>query len=99
MTESELEIVRLKLRLEIHQILLRGLYSGLANSSADGSQAYRDRFAARKEHGKIAIPGLPRYIAPWASLVIQCNRGMADEGQIISSYGLRAATVLGNCCF
>ena len=63
MTEAELEIFRLKIRLEVHQVLLRGLYTAPANSSPNGPQAYRDRFAAlRKEHGKIAIPGLaPEY--------------------------------------
>ena len=34
MTENELEILRLKLRIEVLQLLLRGLYTGLANSSA-----------------------------------------------------------------
>ena len=33
MTKGELEILRLKLRIEILQLLLRQLYTGLANSS------------------------------------------------------------------
>jgi hypothetical protein len=33
MTEIELEILRLRLRAEVHQVLLRGLYTGLANIS------------------------------------------------------------------
>jgi len=63
MTESELEILRIKMRLEVHQVLLRMLYTGLANSSPNGTQPYRDKFdALRKEHGKIAVPGLaPEY--------------------------------------
>jgi len=60
MTENELEILRLKLKLEVHQVLLRGIYTGLANSSPTGPRAYRDRFAdLRREHSKIAIPGIP----------------------------------------
>jgi len=60
MTEAELDILRLKLKIEVHQLLLRGLYTGLVNSSPTGPQAYRDRFAAlRQEHSKIAIPGIP----------------------------------------
>jgi hypothetical protein len=45
MTENELEILRLKLKLEAHQVLLRGIYTGLANSSLTGPRAYRDPFA------------------------------------------------------
>jgi hypothetical protein len=60
MTEIKLEILRLKLKIEVHHVLLRGLYTGLANSSPTGPQAYRDRFAdLRREHSKIAIPGIP----------------------------------------
>ena len=60
MTEAELEILRLKLRLEVHQVLLRGLYSGLANISPDAAQTCRNQFAAlRQEHSKIVIRGLP----------------------------------------
>lgn len=60
MTEGELEILRLKLRLDVHQVLLRCLYTALANSVPGGAQAYRDRFSAlREEHSKIAIPRIP----------------------------------------
>jgi hypothetical protein len=59
MTEQELTILRLNLKIEVHLFLLRGLYSALANISPDASKAFRDRFAAlRQEHGKIAIQGL-----------------------------------------
>ena len=63
MTESELEIFRLKARLEVHQVLLRGLYTMLANSVPGGGKAFRDRFAAlREEHSKVAIQGVsPEY--------------------------------------
>jgi hypothetical protein len=60
MTTGELEILRLKLSLEVHRVLLRGLYIAAANSIPGGAQACRDRFAAlRKEHAKIVIPGIP----------------------------------------
>jgi hypothetical protein len=45
MTEVELEILRLRLRVEVHQELLRGLYTGLANSSPTAAQVFRDQFA------------------------------------------------------
>jgi hypothetical protein len=52
--------MRMKIRLDLHQVLLRGLYTGMANSWPGGAQAYRARFEdLRKEHSKIAIPGLP----------------------------------------
>ncbi len=60
MTEAELEILRLKLRIEVLQTMVRGLYTGLANMSPGGGRAYRDRFAAlRQDHSKIALPGVP----------------------------------------
>ena len=40
MTEVELEILRLRLRVEVHQELLRGLYTGLANSSPTAAQVF-----------------------------------------------------------
>lgn len=60
MTEPELEILRLKLSLEVHRVLLRGLYTMLANTSPAAAQAQRDRFAElRASHATIAIPCLP----------------------------------------
>ena len=60
MTEVELKILRLRLRQEVHQELLRGLYTGLANSSPTAAQAFRDRFAdLRRNRSGIAIRGLP----------------------------------------
>jgi hypothetical protein len=59
MTEVELEILRLRLRVEVHQELLRGLYTGLANSSPTAAQVFRDQFAIlRQERSKIAIRSL-----------------------------------------
>ena len=59
MTEGELDILRIKLRLEVFHVLLRGLYTGLANSSPTAAQACRDQFSAlRQEQAKIVIPGL-----------------------------------------
>lgn len=60
MTEAELEICRLKMKFEVHLVLLHGLYTGLANSSPSAGQALREKFAAlRQEHAKIAISNLP----------------------------------------
>ena len=59
MTEAELEIFRLKMKLEVHLVLLRGLYTGLANSSPTAGQALQDRFEAlRKDHGRIVFQKL-----------------------------------------
>ena len=59
MNEAELEILRLKMRAEVHLVLLRALYTGLANSSPTVAPSLRERFEAlRKDHGRIAIPGL-----------------------------------------
>lgn len=58
MTEGELEILRLKLKIEALQVLIRMLYIGWANISPAGAQTLRDQFARlREEHGKIALPG------------------------------------------
>ena len=59
MTEAELETFRLKAKIEAIHVLLRMLYTGLANSAPSGPQPYRDQFASlRREHGKIALKGL-----------------------------------------
>ncbi|OYT93399.1 MAG: hypothetical protein CFE43_03915 [Burkholderiales bacterium PBB3] len=59
MTEQELEIVRLKLRLEVQQVLVRGLYIALANSSPSAAQAFRESFSKlRLEHSKIVLEGV-----------------------------------------
>jgi cobalamin biosynthesis protein CbiG len=60
MTEAELENLRLRLRVEVHQELLRGLYTGLANSSPTAAQGFRNQFAIlRQGRSGIAIRGLP----------------------------------------
>ena len=63
MTPEELEFFRLKVQLEALRVLMRGLYTGLANSSPTAAQAFRESFAKlRKEHGKITFKGLfPEY--------------------------------------
>lgn len=67
MTETELEILRLRVRLEVHLVLLRGIYTVLANISPAVAQSYRDQFARlRQEHAKITIP---RFSAEWSDLV------------------------------
>jgi hypothetical protein len=60
MTEEELEIVRLKLKMEVHLVLLRMLYSGLANTVQGAGDAIRAKFAElRAEHDKIVLLNLP----------------------------------------
>jgi hypothetical protein len=63
MTEGELETLRLKMRIEVLQQLLRGLYTGMANSSPSVARIVREQFSAlRQEHAKIVIPGVrPEY--------------------------------------
>jgi len=63
MTKEELEIFRLKVRVEALRVLVRGLYTGLANSSPTAKQALRERFAIlRKEHSRIVLKGIaPEY--------------------------------------
>ena len=51
MTPEELELVRIKVRLEAIYVLLRGLYTGLANTSPTAAQAFRDSFQdLRQQH-------------------------------------------------
>ena len=60
MSKEELEILRLKVKIEVLLMLVRGLYTGLANTSLIASATVRENFAEmRKEHSKIAIPNLP----------------------------------------
>ena len=57
--EEELEIFRLKVQLEALRVVVRALLTGIANSSPDGPQILRERFAElRNKHSKITIPGL-----------------------------------------
>jgi hypothetical protein len=60
MTESELELLRLKLKIEAIVVLVRALYIGLANSSPTVTQAFRVNFSSlRESHSQVAIPGIP----------------------------------------
>jgi len=75
-TKGELEILRLKLRIEILQLLLRKLYTGLANSSPAAGQAFRDQFSAlRQEHSKIVL----RQVSPAYSEMIAAEYQEALE--------------------
>jgi hypothetical protein len=57
-TENDLEILRLKVRIEALQLLIRTLYSGLANTSPTAAQTCREQFARlRQDHGKMALTG------------------------------------------
>ena len=56
MTPSELEHFRLKAQLEALRILVRGLYTGLANGSPSASENLRLRFAElRKSHSQVVL--------------------------------------------
>lgn len=63
MTEQELEILRLKMQIQALQVLIRGIYTGVAGLSPTAPIVLREKFAAlRKETDKIAIKGvLPEY--------------------------------------
>ena len=58
-TERDLEILRLKFKIEVHTTLLRALYIGLAQIVPGGKQACLGMFAGlRKEHGKVVLKNL-----------------------------------------
>lgn len=63
MTAEELEIFKLKAQLEALRVLVRGLYTALANNSPSEAQALRGQFAAlRLDHSKIVLKGVsPEY--------------------------------------
>ena len=63
MTAEELEIFKLKAQLEALRVLVRMLYSGLANSSPAAAHAAREKFASlRLEHSKIVLKDIaPEY--------------------------------------
>lgn len=56
MDEMDLEILRLKAQLEAVRVLLRGVYTLLANSSSAAARGFRDQFEKlQQEHQKIAL--------------------------------------------
>lgn len=63
MTEAELEILRPKLRIEVLQMMVRALYSGLANTFPGYAKGVREKFSdLQQNHSKIALLGvLPEY--------------------------------------
>jgi hypothetical protein len=63
MTESELENVRLRVQQEVLLLLVRGLYTGLANSSPASAASLLETFASlRKDHQRIVLKGMnPAY--------------------------------------
>ena len=59
MTESELEILRIKVSIVALRVAVYGLYVGMANSSPTAAKAIREKFASvRKEYDKIALSGV-----------------------------------------
>lgn len=59
MTKEELEVLRLKLQLQVHLELIRALYSALAGTSPALAQRFREGFqTARKERQQLALDGL-----------------------------------------
>ena len=78
MTEAELELVRLKMKIEALYALVHGLYTGLANSSPIAAKGFRDQFAAlRQLHAQIVPPNMP---PAYSDLVA------AEYGEILSGY-------------
>ncbi len=72
MSETDLEIFRLKMRLESVYVLLRALFSGIVNSAPDDSKAFLEAFAQlRKEHDKVALPDLPGEYSDFAAAEYQ----------------------------
>ena len=60
MTPEELELFKVKAQVLALQVMLRGLYTGLAKGSPSAASSLREEFSAlRKDHAKIAIPNLP----------------------------------------
>jgi hypothetical protein len=58
-TEAELQMVRISANLEAIRTLLRGLYTGLANTSPNAAQVIREKFAAlRTEQQKVTLRGV-----------------------------------------
>lgn len=56
MTQEELEALRIKAQLEALRVLMRMLYTGLANSSSSAAIEARAKFAAlRQEHGRVVL--------------------------------------------
>ena len=59
MTESDLEILRLKAGMEAMRVLIMMLYTGLAGISPNAATIILEKFSAlRKEHRKIALQGI-----------------------------------------
>ena len=59
MTPEELETFRLKAQLEVLRVLVRGLYTGLANQSESSAASLREKFAElREQHGNVVLKGL-----------------------------------------
>ena len=59
MTPEELETFRLKAQLEVLRVLVRGLYTGLANQSESSAVSLHELFAEiRKRHSKVVLKGL-----------------------------------------
>ncbi len=56
MTEHELEILKLNVRIQALEVLVRMLYSGLANSSPSAAQVLLEKLSSlRQEHAKIVL--------------------------------------------
>lgn len=60
MTEQELQILQLRMKIEALYILVRGLYSGIVGTSPTGIEYLKRQFAALRQHASlVAIKGLP----------------------------------------
>jgi len=63
MTEDELRVLRLQVRIVALEALVHALCTGLARTLPDARQAIRDQFQVfRQKHSQIALPGVaPEY--------------------------------------
>lgn len=63
MSPQELELMQMKIKTEVLLTLLRGLYTGLANSSPSALEGAKRNFAnLRKQHSLVTIKGCsPEY--------------------------------------
>ena len=68
MTEDELEVLRLKVRILALESLVRALCTGLARTLPSARQAMLDQFQLfRQKHSQVALPGFPPEISDMAA--------------------------------
>jgi hypothetical protein len=63
MTEADLDLLRLKFKVEVQHVLIKALYISLARTAPNGRKMLEDQFAMlRQVHSQVAPKGLdPAY--------------------------------------